>query len=317
VLDFGIAKERASLLAHAETSSSILLGSPMYMSPEQARGGEVDHRSDLWSVAVVAFELLTGKHPFEGASLGDVFARICGDEVPSPSFHRVDLPGLDAFFRKALERAPSARFASATELCDALTRIARAADSGEDEPALTAPTEHVATGREAPTKRVGRESDTLALAATSEGGSPEGATKPPPPRPRSRLFASVAGGAALGIIASLVWLRAGSAPATGDGSAASAPEPASASSPAVSVPAPNPPEPEHRSDAPPPGAAPIAPSVSAQPKAPAPAGRTPARAGPGVSATSATSATSAAPPAPTVDPTFGVPISKPAGPATP
>ncbi len=75
LLDFGIAKDTAEL--GDETGTGTMLGSPHYMSPEQARGGVVTPQSDVWSLAVVAFEMLTAAKPFPGDVLGDVIARIC------------------------------------------------------------------------------------------------------------------------------------------------------------------------------------------------------------------------------------------------
>jgi serine/threonine-protein kinase len=92
------------------------------MSPEQARGlRNIDHRSDLWSLGVIAHKCVTGVLPFEGESVGDLLVKICTAPVPTPS---VTVPGLpasfDAWFFRALEREPSQRFARASELADAL-----------------------------------------------------------------------------------------------------------------------------------------------------------------------------------------------------
>ena len=92
------------------------------MSPEQARGlRNIDHRSDLWSLGVIAHKCVTGVLPFEGESVGDLLVKICTSPVPTPS---VTVPGLppsfDAWFLRALEREPSQRFARASELADAL-----------------------------------------------------------------------------------------------------------------------------------------------------------------------------------------------------
>src|SRR5262249_19586783 len=89
VLDFGIAKlvdRRLEAPVGSGTHTGIILGTPHYMSPEQARGHRtVDHRSDLWSLAVLAFECLTGRQPFEAESLGDLVVAICTDEPRVPS----------------------------------------------------------------------------------------------------------------------------------------------------------------------------------------------------------------------------------------
>jgi eukaryotic-like serine/threonine-protein kinase len=125
VLDFGIAKIKAPPGEEGLSSSTktgAVLGTPYYMSPEQARGlRNIDHRSDLWSLGVIAHKCVTGVLPFEGESVGDLLVKICTSPVPTPS---VTLPGLpasfDAWFLRALEREPSQRYARASELADAL-----------------------------------------------------------------------------------------------------------------------------------------------------------------------------------------------------
>jgi serine/threonine-protein kinase len=121
LLDFGIAKEiNKQLVQDDDTRSGTLLGSPMHMSPEQTRGGDVDARSDLWSLGVVAFRALTGTRPFMGKSLADVIAKICFDPIPAPSEVAPELgTTFDAFFVRAFARDPAGRFQSAEELAQA------------------------------------------------------------------------------------------------------------------------------------------------------------------------------------------------------
>jgi len=122
ILDFGIAKDTRELLTDDHTKSGTLLGSPLHMSPEQAGGGTVDIRSDLWSLAVVMFRSLTGKNPFAGATAGDVIAKICGDAIPRPSTFAPSLdPSIDAFFARALRRNPSLRFQTVDEMAIAFS----------------------------------------------------------------------------------------------------------------------------------------------------------------------------------------------------
>ncbi|HVY45595.1 MAG TPA: serine/threonine-protein kinase, partial [Minicystis sp.] len=87
VLDFGIAKMLVGEGTKAgDTSTGTLLGSPSYMSPEQVRRSKtIDHRSDLWSLAVVAYRALTGRLPYPGDEVGDVIVRICTETPPPPS----------------------------------------------------------------------------------------------------------------------------------------------------------------------------------------------------------------------------------------
>ncbi len=127
VLDFGIAKVIDPSLdrdSAALTSSGILLGTPHYMSPEQARGSRsVDHRADLWALAVLAYECLTGQLPFQGGSMGDILVQICTEEAPLPSELLEVPPGFDEWFRKGTRKEPAERFTSAGEMADALTQI--------------------------------------------------------------------------------------------------------------------------------------------------------------------------------------------------
>src|SRR5262249_7172701 len=108
VLDFGIAKMMDSATTDAQgstvqrTETGAMLGTPRYMSPEQARGlGTVDARSDLWSLAVIVFECLTGQRPFGGTVMGDLVMQICSDPIPVPSSVAEVPPGLDAWFHRA------------------------------------------------------------------------------------------------------------------------------------------------------------------------------------------------------------------------
>ncbi|KYF71587.1 hypothetical protein BE11_26825 [Sorangium cellulosum] len=135
VVDFGVAKVTVVESAGATRSGS-LLGSPSYMSPEQVRSSsKVDHRSDLWSLGVIAFQCVTGQLPFPGQELGDVLVEICTAPIPLPSEVAPGLgPEVDAFFRRALERDPARRFQSATELVEAFAALPGVRDPGAGAP---------------------------------------------------------------------------------------------------------------------------------------------------------------------------------------
>jgi len=128
LLDFGVVKftgvdalESCDGLA-SNTQAGTLLGTPAYMSPEQARGNtDVDQRSDLWSLAVIAFECITGRSPFESDTLGNLFAKILFEPMPVPSAVDPGCPrAFDRWWTKAAARQPQERFSSALEMADAL-----------------------------------------------------------------------------------------------------------------------------------------------------------------------------------------------------
>ncbi|HLM73405.1 MAG TPA: protein kinase, partial [Polyangiaceae bacterium] len=95
---------------------------PLYMAPEQMRSTRgVDGRADLWSLGVILYRALTGKTPFTGATTPEVCISVMVDEPPPPSTLRADLPGgLDAVVMRCLAKDPGQRFATASELSEAL-----------------------------------------------------------------------------------------------------------------------------------------------------------------------------------------------------
>lgn len=126
VVDFGIAKfTDASMGSSSSTRTGSVLGTPYYMSPEQARGlRNVDYRSDLWSVAVIAYRCIVGSLPFEGEAVGDLLVKLCTAPIPVPSQIVADSPpGFDAWLAKALNREPAERFSSATQLAESLAAV--------------------------------------------------------------------------------------------------------------------------------------------------------------------------------------------------
>jgi serine/threonine protein kinase len=130
LLDFGIAKALSAPAIDA-TQGDVLMGSPQYMAPEQARASKaVDHRADLWSLGAILFRALTGLPAFEGSSAVDVIVQICTSPTPLPSRVAPHLPiELDAFFLRALDRDPARRFSSAREMAEELEAIAHMAPS--------------------------------------------------------------------------------------------------------------------------------------------------------------------------------------------
>jgi eukaryotic-like serine/threonine-protein kinase len=123
VLDFGFAKILNALEGDGlQTASNALLGTPLYMSPEQIRSSAtVDPRSDLWSLAVMAYELLTGTAPFGARATADLLVEILSKSIDAPSTRVATLPkAVDRWARRALERDVDKRFPSATEMARAL-----------------------------------------------------------------------------------------------------------------------------------------------------------------------------------------------------
>ncbi|MCC6558117.1 MAG: protein kinase [Polyangiaceae bacterium] len=134
VLDFGIVKLR-DLGLHRndtpQTGAGATLGTASYMSPEQiADAQRVDPRADLWSIAVIAYECMTGRRPFRGETFHELVHAICYGAPIAPS-RLADVPsGFDAWFARATHRDIEQRFASARELFDALRTLAgRAAEA--------------------------------------------------------------------------------------------------------------------------------------------------------------------------------------------
>jgi serine/threonine-protein kinase len=124
VLDFGIAKATGAIDG-SNTKTGAMLGTPYYMSPEQAQGTRaVDHRSDVWSLAVIVYLALTGRLPFESEALGDLLIKIIVSPMPVPSHVAPDLPAaFDGWWARAANRDPAQRFQSAKDLSDALAMV--------------------------------------------------------------------------------------------------------------------------------------------------------------------------------------------------
>jgi len=117
ITDFGIAKDHRANI----TQCGMLLGTPNYMSPEQATGDKVDGRSDLFSLGVVLYELLTGERPFQGDSITAVLYQLVHQEPTPPRILNDKLPEqFDDLLRMALHKAPESRFQVGREMAAAL-----------------------------------------------------------------------------------------------------------------------------------------------------------------------------------------------------
>lgn len=126
VLDFGISKVTSTTAGELDmTRTSTVMGSPVYMSPEQLTSAKnVDARTDIWSLGVVLYELVAGQLPFQGETLSEVSINIATQQPPSLRQSRPDLPdGLEAVVLKCLEKDRSRRYQNVAELAGDLVRF--------------------------------------------------------------------------------------------------------------------------------------------------------------------------------------------------
>ena len=133
VADFGIAKAENSTDL---TAAGGVLGTPDYMSPEQAQGKELDGRTDLFSLACIVYECLAGEKPFQGNTLTALLLKIVNEDPPPIDLEKWHLPqGVQAVLDRALDKEPKKRFATARELMDAITPLVNLEeDTLEDSP---------------------------------------------------------------------------------------------------------------------------------------------------------------------------------------
>jgi len=132
VLDFGISKQLHSELDPEMTNTSAMLGSPTYASPEQLRSAKsVDARTDIWSLGVILFRLVTGRAPFKAETPADLVAKVLTSEAPTPSSLDPRLPpDFDAVVLRCLERDRERRYASVSDLARDLEPMVRLGGAG-------------------------------------------------------------------------------------------------------------------------------------------------------------------------------------------
>ncbi|MEV6211768.1 protein kinase [Kitasatospora sp. NPDC051914] len=130
VMDFGIARALQSGVT-SMTQTGMVVGTPQYLSPEQALGKSVDARSDLYSVGCMLFELLTGGLPFDGDSAFSIAYKHVQEPPPAPStINRAVTPAVDALVERALRKDPAHRFPTAEAMREEVERVESAAQAG-------------------------------------------------------------------------------------------------------------------------------------------------------------------------------------------
>jgi len=133
VLDFGLAKETqadnsadVTMSSAGHTEAGVVMGTPAYMSPEQVAGRAVDHRTDIFSLGILLYEMATGRRPFEGRSSVELASSILRDAAPLITDLRADLPGdLARIIRRCLEKDPRHRIQTAQDVANELRDFAQ------------------------------------------------------------------------------------------------------------------------------------------------------------------------------------------------
>ena len=152
ILDFGIAKLADDQPGKIKTHTGAIMGTPVYMSPEQCRGaGDLDHRSDIYALGCLLFHLLVGRPPFEGEGMGEILAMHLREPAPPPSSRVPGLtPEIDAVVLRCLAKQPDARFQTMTELATAIGAVLQHLAPGAAAATLVVP--YVAGGTPPPSQ---------------------------------------------------------------------------------------------------------------------------------------------------------------------
>ena len=264
ILDFGIAKLGDEVPDRVKTRTGAVLGTPVYMSPEQCNGaGRIDHRADIYALGCVLFHLLTGRPPFDLPGVGAIISAHLREPAPPPSSIVPHLPpGIDELVLRCLAKSPDERFATMAALqqaCDALLALITrgsaqtlAIPSGSIRMPIPLPTPVPGLTSAVPPE-AGR--TTLSTSAGQLGGVP-----------RRRLGLWIAAAALAGGVGSTIAVLTTRTGASARGAAAAAvgaPGEAAGASPAP--PSPAPPSPA------PPSPAPAMPVLASNPATPTPA----------------------------------------------
>ncbi|MCP3960805.1 MAG: protein kinase, partial [bacterium] len=208
VLDFGLAKRYDSATTSAgapvdarqpETQGGQTMGTIPYMSPEQLQGDTIDHRTDIFSLGIILYEMATGSRPFEGKTWGDLASSILRDKPPSVTTLNVYLPRhLGRIIRHCLEKDPKRRFQTALDLRNELEELQREMLTGEVQSG-TVPAAEVAALR----------TETLRGQAHADTTRTDVSRLAPQKRDHERFFAVAATVLVAAVIGILFWLRIG------------------------------------------------------------------------------------------------------------
>lgn len=228
ITDFGIARITSSQM----TQTGTVMGTPSYMSPEQVRGESIDGRSDQFSLAVMAYELVTGRKPFIGDGLTDVIFKIISEKPEPPSAINTALPTeLDKIILKGLAKRPDERFrdchAFAAEFNTCLAGYETASTMGsaatrttlrEPSPSIVSTLDKTAPISGASTVKSGEQQENApadpaeahklpplrSRAAAGDGGAPSSQAEPSPRRRRARFVLVAALATMLGVAATAI-----------------------------------------------------------------------------------------------------------------
>ncbi len=210
VTDFGIAKMLDDEIGL--TSTGMVIGTAQYMSPEQIAAKPATGRSDQFSLAVIAYEMLTGQKPFQGNSWASVMHQIMSVDPPPVKQHRQDLGDeVTTVLRKALSKDPDARYASCREFADELSYAVTGVTIQRTMPMPISE----AMKQPMPPPRAERLAETVVMAPTGSAGTPDtgqklaapltAAAAPPPAKQRSVLVPILTGVAVVVIVAVAAW----------------------------------------------------------------------------------------------------------------
>lgn len=222
VADFGLAKLTDST---TQLSATGMMGTPAYMSPEQARGDkEIGPASDIYALGAMLYHTLTGRLPYDADTAVGMALRHVTDPVPQLSTSRPDLPrGCDSVIATAMAKTPTTRYDSASRMVSALETVTATGESTSFEPAMTLPPSRSA-------------SDVSQAPRRTPPPAPPSNYPPPPAQARSPLWWLLPAGLGLGVVVvGLGTLAVAAYLLNGSGRATATPAPATATAPIVAA----------------------------------------------------------------------------------